>query len=244
MSWPRASQRRSGPYPETGGTSRTGDVGVVERMKSFRKKRKRRRWKAIRQRTKAFFAAVWAWIVKTYQRLSGELRRRAVVANMLQADIILASPRTVRLSPIALTYRLLLKARYVHSMLYLGGGKILHTTARHGVEVAPVPRGIFKKDRYTILRAPQLRAEERQRVVREALKMTDKKLDRAGLVTNIPAKLFGFRKPLLRMEKNRLWCSKLIHRAYSSSGIDLVPADVTENITSEDLHRSPLLKKV
>jgi hypothetical protein len=201
-------------------------------------------WKIVRERVKALLVVVWAWIVNTYNRLSGELRRRAVIAKMLEADIILASPRTLQLSLVALIYRLVLRAQYVHSMLYLGGGKVIHTTGRSGVVVAPLPRSIYKKSRYTILRVRRLHPDQRERVIADALRFKDKKLDRAGLVTNVPAKLFGLRTPLLRREKNRLWCSKLIHQAYVANGIDLVPQSQTETVTSEDLSNSPLLERV
>lgn len=201
-------------------------------------------WRGIGQRIKAAFSAVWAWIVKAYNQLSGELRRRAVVAKMQKADIILASPRTLRLSPVPMIYRLFLRAQYVHSMLYLGGGKVIHTTARSGVVVDPLPRKIYKRDRYTILRARHLRPKQRQQVVAEALRLRGRKLDRAGLVTNVPAKLIGLRKPLLRLEKDRLWCSKLICQAYSANGIDLVPQNNIETVTSEDLSCSPLLERI
>ncbi|MGD2154805.1 MAG: hypothetical protein PVG79_16170, partial [Gemmatimonadales bacterium] len=187
------------------------------------KRRRRSAWRAIGERLEAVLSAVWAWIVRLYDRLSGELRRRAVVAKLQKADIILASPRTLRLSPVALIYRLFLRSQYVHSMLYLGGGKIIHTTGRFGVVVAPLPRKIYRRDRYTVLRAPQLRPQQRQQVVAEALKLRGRKLDRSGLVTNVPARLFGLRKPLLRLEKDRVWCSRLIWQAYSANGIDLVP---------------------
>ena len=81
--------------------------------------------------------------MKVFNRVSGELRRRAVIAKIQPADIILASPRTLRLSPTALLYRVLLHAQYVHSMLYLGESKIIHTTTKYGVVIAPVPRKIF-----------------------------------------------------------------------------------------------------
>jgi hypothetical protein len=208
-------------------------------------KRKRRvDWRGIGQRIRAVFSAVWAWIVKVYNHLSGELRRRAVVAKMQKADIILASPRTLRLSFLALIYRLFLRTQYVHSMLYLGGGKIIHTTGRSGVVVDPLPRKIYKRDRYTILRARHLRPKQRQQVVAEALKLRGRKLDRAGLVTNVPARLIGLRKPLLRLEKDRLWCSKLICQAYSANGINLVPQNNIETITSEDLACSPVLERI
>jgi hypothetical protein len=213
-------------------------------MKDLFKRKKRFEWCAISQRINTVGSPLRGWLVNAFNRMSGELRRRAVIAKMQKADIILASPRTLRLSPIALMYRVLLQAQYVHSMLYMGEGKILHTTTKYGVMTAPVPRKIFKKDRYTILRAKHLRAEQRQQVVTEALKLRDKKLDYAGLVTNIPARLFGLRKPLLKLENNRLWCSKLIYQAYSATGIELVSLANKENLTSEDLSRSPLLEKI
>jgi hypothetical protein len=201
-------------------------------------------WRAIGERVEAVLSAVWAWIVRLYNHLSGELRRRAVVAKLQKADIILASPRTLSLSPVALIYRLFLRTQYVHSMLYLGGGKIVHTTSRSGVVVAPLPHKIYRRDRYTILRARHLAPKQRQQVVAEALKLRGRKLDRAGLVTNVPARLFGLRKPLLRLEKDRLWCSRLICQAYSANGISLVPQDKLETVTSEDLSHSPRLDRI
>lgn len=192
----------------------------------------------------AVFAPVRKWLVNAFKHMSGELRRRAVIAKMQKADIILASPRTLRLSLFAFLYRLLLRAQYVHSMLYIGEGKILHTTTKYGVVISPVPHKIYKKDRYTILRAPHLRGEQQAQVVTEALKLRDKRLDYAGLVTNIPARLFGLRKPLVMLEKNRVWCSKLIYQAYFASGIELVAPEYKENLTSEDLSHSPLLEKI
>ncbi len=204
----------------------------------------KRALRRIGDRIKAVATAVWAWIVRAYQWLTGALKRRAVIARLLPADIILASPRTMSLSPIALVYRLLLKAQYVHSMLYVGNGKILHTTTRYGVVVTRVPRGIHRKDRYTILRDPDLGYEQRVQVVRAALEMTDRKLDHLGLATNIPAKLLGLRKPLVRMEQRRLWCGKLINEAYGRAGVELVPPDLTGTVTSEDLSRSSKLEPV
>jgi len=208
------------------------------------KRKRRSAWRAIGERLEAVLSAIWAWMVRLYDQLSGELRRRAVMAKLHKADIILARPRTLRLSPVALIYRLFLRSQYVHSMLYLGGGKIIHTTGRYGAVVAPLPRKIYRRDRYTILRAPQLSPQQRQQVVAAALKLRGRKLDRSGLVTNVPARLFGLRKPLLRLEKDRLWCSRLIWQAYSANGIDLVPQDNIETITSEDLSRSPHLERI
>jgi hypothetical protein len=188
--------------------------------------------------------AVWEWIVTTVLRLTGELRRRALLANMVEADIILASPRTLRLSPIALVYRMLLRATYVHSMLYLGKGRMLHTTSRHGVVVSPVPRTIYRRNRYAVYRVPYLRARQRRRVVEQALKFRAMKLDKPALVTNIPSRLLALRRPLLRLEKNRLWCSKLIERAYAAAGIELVAPDRKDTVTSEDLACSPALVRL
>ncbi len=179
-----------------------------------------------------------------FQGFSGDLRRRATVAKMKKADIVLASPRTVRLSPIALAYRLFLRSRYVHSMLYIGNGRILHTTTRHGVVVTRLPRKIFRKDRYATFRVKNLSEPQRERVVQEALKWKDRKLDHAGLVTNVPSKLVGLRKPLLRWEKNRIWCSKLIYRAFLAADVEVVPPDRAQNITSEDLSRSLTVKRI
>ena len=208
------------------------------------KKRRRSWWRTLGERIRALLAAIWRWIVKAYNYLSGELRRRAVIARMQPADIILASPRTLRLSPVALIYRLILRARYVHSMLYLGEGKVIHTTSRAGVVVARLPRGIHKGHSYTILRVPNLRPEKRWQVVREALEFRGQKLDQTGLLSNVPARLLGLQKPLLRLEKNRLWCSKLIQQAYSAGGIGLVPQNRADTVTSDDLSRGPIWEKV
>jgi hypothetical protein len=172
------------------------------------------------------------------------MRRAAVLGNMVPADIILASPRTLRLTPVALAYRLFLRSEYVHSMLYVGRGRMVHTTTRQGVVLAPVPRSIYKRDRYTILRAPALGARQREQVVEAALRARGTKLDVSGLVTNIPSRLLGLRKPLLRLERNRLWCSMLIARAYAAAGLNLVPPEQRENVTSEDLRKSPVLVRV
>jgi len=90
------------------------------------------------------------------ERITGRVRRRAVLARMKKGDIVLASPRLVRLSPIALAYRLLLGSRYVHSMLYVGSDRMIHTTTRHGVVMGRIPRKLFDRERYAIYRAPGL----------------------------------------------------------------------------------------
>jgi triphosphoribosyl-dephospho-CoA synthetase len=129
-------------------------------------------------------------------------------------------------------------------MLYVGDGKMIHTTTRHGVQIDPVPRKIFNKDHYNIFRAKHLRTEKCKQVVDEAMKLRGKRLDHAGLITNIPTRVFGLRRPFLRLEQNRLWCAKLIYRAYSAAGIKLVPPDKAETITSEDLSQSLLLDSI
>jgi hypothetical protein len=129
-------------------------------------------------------------------------------------------------------------------MLYVGDEMILHTTARKGVTVDAVPRKLYDPDRYSLYRVPHLSQRKRREVVAAALRLKDKKLDRAALVTNIPARLLGLRKPLLRFEKNRLWCSRLIYDAYAGAGIELLPAEESESVTSDDLARSTVLVRM
>jgi len=186
----------------------------------------------------------WSWIAVLLRRLTGELQRRAVIAEMLEADIVLAKPPTLRLSPVALLYRLLLRVQYVHSMLYVGDGKMVHTTSGEGVVIAPVPKGVYREDSYTVLRAPHLTLEQRELIAIEGLNIVGTKLDHAGLITNIPARMLRLRKPFLKLEKTRLWCSKLILQAYSKNGVELVPPDKVENVTSEDLRDSKILELV
>lgn len=163
---------------------------------------------------------------------------------MQPGDIVLASPRLSRLSITALLYRILLGARYVHAMLYLGDGLVIHTTARRGVTIDPVPGKIFDRQRYRIRRAPGLDREMQLRVVAEARSRLDRGLDHAGLITNIPARWFGLRHPLLRTERNRLWCSKLIHTAFARAGVDIAPVGREGTVTSEDLAKSERLRDV
>ena len=77
-----------------------------------------------------------------------------------------------------------------------------------------------------------------------ALERVDRRLDPAALVTNIPARWLGLENPLWRLERNRLWCSRLIYEAYAEAGIELVEEDKAGTITSEDLARSSVLKRV
>ncbi len=188
----------------------------------------------------------WIRGLRTFaDRVGVAVRRRAVLSRMKKADIVLASPRFGSLSPTALMYRLLLGSHYVHSMLYVGGGRMVHTTARHGVVVGRMPRKVFDRDRYAIYRARDLTANERERIVAEALQSLDRKLDPAALITNIPSRWFGLRHPLWRLEKNRVWCSKLIAEAYrAGASVELVPKKQAGTITTEDLSRSPALERV
>jgi hypothetical protein len=174
-------------------------------------------------------------ILQVFRDWFGQLRRREVIARMRKGDIILASPKTLSLSLPALLYRLILRSRYVHSMLYIGEGKVIHTTARQGVVVRKVPKQIYKKDRYAIFRVSNLSSEKREKIVAEALKWKDKKLDHIGLITNVPTRLLGLERVLLSFERNRIWCSKLIYEVFSLVGIELVPPGKAGVITSEDM---------
>ena len=198
----------------------------------------------MRQKAKELAVSLWAWLVQFYLRVSGQLKRRAVIARLRPADIILASPRTRRLSPAAMAYRLLLGARYVHSMLYIGDGKILHTTSKHGVVVSRVPRSIYRRDRYSVYRMPDLSDGDRERIVREALRWRGKKLDLAGLLTNVPGRLLGLKRALWIQEEGKVWCSKLIAQAYLAAGFPILPEEELGRVTSEDLARSDKLVKV
>lgn len=188
--------------------------------------------------------AAWRRFKDRIRRLTGQWRRTVAISGMLEADVLLASPRTLRLSPIAMIHRLVLGARYVHSMLYVGEGKVLHTTTRQGVTIDSVPSKVYQPDRYSLHRVRRLTPLERKQVVAAALRRQGQKLDHAALVTNIPARLLGFKKPLLRLERNRLWCSKLIYESYADAGIELLPAEESGNVTSDDLARSPVLERI
>lgn len=208
--------------------------------------RKKRRFdvQKMAQRVGDILQQVMQWLRRFLGELSGRFRRRAFMSKLEKGDIVLASPRTLRLSPVALTYRLLLRSHYVHSMLYIGQGQIVHTTTRHGVVVDKLPRKIFRSDRYAAFRVRGINSSQRSKVVQEALRWRYRKLDHAGLVTNVPARLLGLRKPIMRWERNRIWCSKLIYKVFKSAGFEIVPHEKAENITSEDLSRSPVLERV
>lgn len=209
----------------------------------FRKK-KWQKVKSVFRAVREVLETIWEWIKQSAKLVSGELQRKIVIAKMKEADIILASPRTARLSPIALLYRVVLRSRYVHSMLYVGQGRIIHTTTRRGVVIDRLPRKIFRKENYAVYRVKNLRPEQRASVTEEAAKWVDKKLDHAGLITNVPSRLLGLRKPIVRLEKKRIWCSKLIYRSFLAVGVEIVPPEKADNITSEDLSRDARLQKV
>jgi hypothetical protein len=201
-------------------------------------------FKSFWRRIKVAWARLRSAVTSAYARLAGRLERQAFVAKLRKADIVLASPRTLQLSAVNMMYRFFLHAKYVHSMLYLGDGKIIHTTSKNGVQIANLPRKIYKRGHYKVVRAKGLTFEQRDMVVEWALKMQGQQIDPAGLITNIPARMLGFKKPFIRMEKNRLWCAKLIYKAYSAAGIELVGQDHAGNVTTEDLNRSRLLKSI
>ncbi len=205
---------------------------------------RKKRLRIIIDKIRLVLTDVLFWIIDKCAHISGKYRRQRVVSKMKKGDVILASPKTMRLSPIALIYRILLRSRYVHTMLYIGNSKMIHTTSKHGVIIDKIPKKIYYKERYTIFRVNNLSDLQRERIVGEALKYQHKKLDHAGLITNIPSKFLGFSKPLLRFEKNRLWCSKLIYKVYSSQNIELVSSANMDNITSEDLSQSKILQKI
>jgi hypothetical protein len=187
---------------------------------------------------------VFGRLGSSLRRLHARSRRRALIARMQPGDIVLASPRLRRLSLIALLYRVLLRSRYVHTMLYLGEDEVIHTTARHGVTIDRLPGKLFDRQRYRVRRVPSLSAAQRRQVVAEARALLDHGLDHVGLVTNIPARWLGLPHPLRRAERDRVWCGKLVHAAYARAGIELVPGEEAGTVTSEDLARSPVLVDV
>ncbi|MFP3927981.1 MAG: hypothetical protein ACLFUP_03685 [Desulfobacteraceae bacterium] len=175
---------------------------------------------------------------------SRRVRRKRFLSKMEEGDIILAAPKTLGLSLPALMYRLFMRSHFVHSMLYIGEGRIIHTTAREGVVIASAPRKVFKKDRYAVLRVKGSAPVDRRLAVEKALEWKGKKLDHVGLIANVPSRMLGLRTALASMEQERIWCSKLIYQAYASVGIELVSTDKAEVVTSEDLFYSPLVTRV
>jgi hypothetical protein len=65
-------------------------------------------------------------------------------------------------------------------------------------------------------------------------------VQKAGFLVGI-----SLRHPLWRLEKNRVWCSKLIAEAYrAGAGVELVPKGQADTIMTQDLSRSPALERV
>ena len=183
-------------------------------------------------------------ITSKFDFLSSRIKRRTVILKLKKADIIMAKPRLFSLSPLSLLYRIILRSDYVHSMLYIGNSKIIHTTTKDGVTIHNVPWKIYKKNNYTIFRVKGLNSETRDQIVNEALKLQDMKIDLLGLISNIPRNLFGIKKSFSKIEKNSIWCSKLIYQSYSTVGIKLVEEDESGKITSDILSKSKLLKVI
>ncbi len=203
--------------------------------KSYKKKGQR-----FKKRVVDFFRSIKI----VFPRLVSRFKRRAVITRLHKADIIVASPALKRLSFIALLHRLMLRSIYVHSMLYIGNGKILHTTSRHGVVIHNVPGKIFSKKRYAVYRVREISREQKMQVIEEALKWHRAKIDHVAMFKLIPQRLFGWFQPAATEEDKSLWCSRLIYRAFLSAGIDLLPDQDTSIVVSEDLANSPLVKQV
>ncbi len=179
-----------------------------------------------------------------FLRLVGRFKRRAVITRLHKADIIVASPALKRLSFIALLHRLMLRSTYVHSMLYIGNGKILHTTSRNGVVIHKVPGKIFSKKRYAVYRVRVISREQKTRVIEEALKWHKAKIDHVAMFKLIPQRLFGWFRPVATEKDKSLWCSRLIYRSFLNAGINLLPDQNTSIVVSEDLANSPLVKRI
>lgn len=200
--------------------------------------------KRIIKKTRGALTAAWRSLSGLFVRTAGYLKKQAFITKMKKADIIFASPRTRRLPPIALTYRFVLRAHYIHSMLYIGEGKVLHTTSRHGVVIDDVPKKIYKKEKYAVFRLENLSTKQQEGIIQSAMQWKGKKLDYVGIYGNVFRKFFRFKKKRQASEKRRTWCSKMIYSSYASQGIDLLPAKKHKAVTSDDLTRSPLLTKL
>ena len=107
-----------------------------------------------------------------------------------------------------------------------------------------VPRKIYNKNKYTIFRVKGLDSDRKDQIVNEALKLQDMQIDLLGLISNIPKNLFGIKKAFWNIEKNSIWCSKLIYHAYNSVGIKLASEDESGKITSSILSKSKLLEVI
>lgn len=164
---------------------------------------------------------------------------------MQPADIVVASPRLRRLSPIALAYRLLLRSKTVHSMLYLGGDRMIHTTSRDGVVMGRLPRKLFDGQRYVVYRVPGLDEAQREAVIAHATAQLERRVDHVSLASNIPSRWLGLRRPLVPSREDRLWCSRLIVEAYRvGAGVELVPGQADETVVTEDIRKSPVVERV
>ncbi|MBD3223781.1 MAG: hypothetical protein GF313_03580 [Caldithrix sp.] len=212
--------------------------------------KKRKKWiKKLKRTTRRYRPDKWlSSLQNSFLRLTGwhsRIKRDAYLKKLKAGDIILAKPLTRQLSLYALLYRIVLHANHIHSMLYLGEGKILHTTAASGVVIAKVPKKIYRSDRYTIMRQLSLNDDERRSIAREALDWQDYKLDFGGLLSNVPAKYFNMKKPPVTSSNGRIWCSKLINQIYEDVlNIRLVKTQQVPTITSEDLWHSPVLTDI
>jgi hypothetical protein len=190
-----------------------------------------------------FFRYRYARFIIFFQILIRKIKRQRIILKLEKGDIILASPRFARLSFIAFFHRVMLGARYVHSMLYIGNGKVIHTTTRYGVVIGRVPGKISSSERYAIFRVKNLTPEQKEQIAKEALKWHKKKLDATGLVRVIPQRLINL-PTRSAQKKQSVWCSKLIYQVYLSQGIELVPRDQADIIISEDLSKNPLLQRI
>lgn len=208
---------------------------------------RKKKWQKVRGACRSLTGLLqeaWAWVTKLAKQVSGEFQRQLLIAKMQRGDIVLASPKTSRLSPIALLYRIVLRSRYVHSMLYVGEGQIIHTTTQRGVVKDRLPRKIFRKENYAVYRVKNLSPEQRIAVTEAAEKWLHRKLDHAGLIANVPSRLVGLKRPILMFEKKRIWCSKLIYKSFMTVGVAIVPPERADSITSEDLSRNVHLQRV
>jgi len=110
------------------------------KKKSIFKRKKKINWKKVKKRFAFFLSKPLNLFFRRYSRISGKVKRQVFISRMKEADIVLANPKIIRLSMFALFYRLFLRSQYVHSMLYIGNERIVHTTAKDGVVIDKVPR--------------------------------------------------------------------------------------------------------
>ncbi|HHS14185.1 MAG TPA: hypothetical protein ENN03_10530 [bacterium] len=182
--------------------------------------------------------------ISIWRNLSGVLRREIMLSGMRKGDIILASPPWYRLSPIAFWYRVLLRSRYVHSMLYLGDRTVLHTTIRRGVVIHRVPRKIARGDRYAILRLKSPYSVNTDRVAAYALTMQSHRVSIVSLIAVLIVRLSGSAQFRFKLARKSLRCSQLIDLAYDTEGTTLVPSRPRDTIISQDLMESPFLERI